>query len=100
MTLRNLPHDLREEDLRTHVIPREVEYARFDPIEHQAQIGFLDIRQASRVMSYNLLYHFFCIHSSHQARQEIFSHSYFEEVGLSFDQRNEHQYLFPDWYPQ
>ncbi|SJK99096.1 uncharacterized protein ARMOST_02382 [Armillaria ostoyae] len=71
MTLRNLPHDLREEDLRTYIIPREVEYSLFDPIERQAQIGFLDLRQALRV------------------RQEIFSHSYFEEVGLSFDQRDE-----------
>ncbi|KAK0435244.1 hypothetical protein EV421DRAFT_1908722 [Armillaria borealis] len=82
MAPRNLPSDLREEDLRTYIIPREVEYSRFDPIERQAQIGFLDLRQALRV------------------GQEIFSHSYFEEVGLSFDQRDENQYLFPDWYPQ
>ncbi|KAK0237469.1 hypothetical protein EDD85DRAFT_951655 [Armillaria nabsnona] len=48
ITLRNLSHDLREEDLRTHLIPKEVVYSRLDPIEHQAQIGFLDLRQALR----------------------------------------------------
>ncbi|KAK0220589.1 hypothetical protein IW262DRAFT_1036751 [Armillaria fumosa] len=82
ITLKNLPRDLREEDLRTHIIPRQVQYSRFDPIERQAQIGFLDIWQALRV------------------RQQIFSHSYFEGVGLSFDQRDEDEYLFLDWYPR
>ncbi|KAK0494560.1 hypothetical protein EDD18DRAFT_1355295 [Armillaria luteobubalina] len=63
ITLKNLPRDLREEDLK-HIIPRQVEYS---PL---------------------------------RVRQQIFSHSYFEGVGLSFDQRDGDEYLFPDWYPQ
>ncbi|KAK0193118.1 hypothetical protein F5146DRAFT_532274 [Armillaria mellea] len=74
--------DLREEDLRKHIMPREVKHPWCDPVERQAQIGFLDIWQALWI------------------RQQIFSHSYFKEVGLSYDQRDEDQYLFPDWYSQ
>ncbi|PBK90952.1 hypothetical protein ARMGADRAFT_284131 [Armillaria gallica] len=51
-------------------------------------------------MSYILLYHLYCNPSLRKARQQIFSHSYFKEVGLSFDQRDEKECLFPDWYPQ
>ncbi len=59
MTLKSLPRDLCEEDPRKHIVPREVEYAQFDPIERQAKTGFLDIWQALRVMLYDSLYHFF-----------------------------------------
>ncbi len=62
-------------DLRMHIIPWEIEYSWFDPIEWQAQIGFLNIWQPLRVTSYILLYHFFCINSLYLAHQQIFSHS-------------------------
>ncbi|KAK0444595.1 uncharacterized protein EV420DRAFT_1648699 [Desarmillaria tabescens] len=71
MTLTNLPQDLREEDFIARLIPRAVEFARFDPMQQQAQIGFLNIWQALQVI----------------------------EVVLSFDQRDE-GYLLPDWYPE
>ncbi|KAK0435259.1 hypothetical protein EV421DRAFT_2039195 [Armillaria borealis] len=77
----NLPRDLREEDLRKHIVPQEVEYARLDPIERQAHIGFLDIWQALRT------------------RQNIFNYPYFREIGLTFEQRDKNEYLLTDWYP-
>ncbi|PBK60690.1 hypothetical protein ARMSODRAFT_1090142 [Armillaria solidipes] len=82
MSLKNLPRDLREEDLRKHIVPQEAEYARFDPMEQQAHIGFLDIWQALRT------------------RQNIFNYPYFREIGLTFEQRDKDEYLLPDWYPE
>lgn len=58
-----------------------MEYARLDPIERQAHIGFLDIWQALRT------------------RQNIFNYPYFREIGLTFEQRDKNEYLLTDWYP-
>ncbi len=96
MTLKFLPRDLCEEDLRKHIVPREVEYAQFDPIE---QIGFLDIWQALRVMLYDSLYHFFRVQSFRQARRKFFNHPYSREIGPTFE-RDKDEYLLPDWYPE